>query len=106
MPSSVLRRAFLRFAASESGRGATMEARLALGLVVVAMEDLRQALAHVPLDVIGQHMEKEMGADPGRAPVKEGPDLQVDGLEGAEGALDPGQGFVAAHLFLCMCHST
>ena len=35
-----------------------------------------------------------MGADAILEPVEDGPDFQIDGLEGAEGAFDLGQAFV------------
>lgn len=38
-----------------------------------------------------------MGADSRRQPVEQRADLEVDGLEGAEGALDLGQRLVGAH---------
>ena len=53
--------------------------------------------AHVPFDVIGQHAQKHVRAHPIGQPVMHRTDLQIDRLDAAEGALHPGQGFIAAH---------
>ena len=66
-------------------------------LVVIVEQHRRQALAHVPFEVIGQHAEKHMPAHPIGQPVMHRTDLQIDGLDAAKGALHQGQGLVAAH---------
>jgi hypothetical protein len=51
----------------------------------------------VPLDVIGEHAEKDVGTDPiGQVMVDEA-DLEVDGLVASKRLLDVGQVFVGAH---------
>ena len=45
-----------------------------------------QQLAHVPFDVIGEHAEQDMSADTIRQAVMDGPHMQIDGLETAEGS--------------------
>jgi hypothetical protein len=53
-----------------------------------------QRPAHVPLDVIGEHAEKDMRLHPAGEAIVDGADLEVDGLERAEGALDVGEALV------------
>ena len=66
-------------------------------LIGVVVEHGRQTLAHVPFQILGEHAQKHVGADAICQPVINRPDLQVDGLEAAEGALDQAQRLVAAH---------
>src|SRR4051812_26064324 len=69
----------------------------ALGvLLLVGEHQLAPRLAHVPLDVVGEHAQEDVGADAIFAPVVDRPDLEVDGLEGAEGAFHAGQRLVVA----------
>ena len=49
----------------------------------------------VPLDVVGEHAEEDVGAHPVLAPVVDGSE-EFDGLEAAEGALDAGEVLVGA----------
>ena len=72
-------------------------AAAALGgvLVVVFEEDGSEGAAHVPLDVVGEHAEEDVGAHPVLAPVVDGSE-EFDGLEAAEGALDAGEVLVGA----------
>ena len=44
-----------------------------------------------------QHAQKHVGAHPVGQPVVDRPDLQIDALEAAEGALDQAQRLVTAH---------
>ncbi len=48
----------------------------------------------MPLHVISQHAEEDMGLDAALKPVTDGPDLKVHALERAEGAFHFGQAFV------------
>ena len=63
------------------------------GLVVVGEQDGREPGLHVPGDVVGDHPQEHVGADPVLGAVPDRPDVQV-GIEGAEGPLDLGQGLV------------
>ncbi len=56
-------------------------------LATVTGQDLEQD------DVVRQHAQEHVGADPGLGAVADGPDVQV-AVEGAEGALDVGEGLV------------
>src|SRR5271165_5606518 len=66
-------------------------------LVGVVVEHGRQALAHVPFQVVCEHAQKHVGAHTLGQPVIDRPDLEIDGLDAAEGALHQAEGFVAAH---------
>jgi hypothetical protein len=55
------------------------------GTIVVVIEHRREPGAQVPLDIIGEHAEEDVGAHARRAVVKERADFEVDGLERAEG---------------------
>ena len=64
--------------------------------VLVFEEVGRPGLAQVPFHVIGQHAEKDVRTHaPGQA-MMDGPDAQVDGLEGAEYLFGMGQRLVTA----------
>ena len=67
------------------------------GRVVVVEQERLEGLAHVPLDVVGEHAQQDVGAHPVGAAVVDRPYLQVDGLEGPKGALDLRQVLVGAH---------
>jgi hypothetical protein len=41
-------------------------------------------MAQVPYEVQGEHTDEHVGAHPGLAPVEDGTDLQVDGLQALE----------------------
>ena len=64
-----------------------------IGLVV---EHGGEPGAHVMLDVIGEHAQEDVGAHARRRPVEDRTQMDVDGLQGAERALDPGEAFVSA----------
>ena len=57
----------------------------------------RQLLAHVPVDVIGEHAEEDVRPHAAGEPVVDGADVEVDRLEVAEGALDVGEALVGEH---------
>ena len=67
------------------------------GAVVVVEQDGLERLAHVPFDVVGEHAEEARGRARGGA-VRwiDRADLEIDGLEAAEGALDLAKAFVGA----------
>ena len=44
----------------------------------------------------GEHAQEDMGAHPRGEPVVDRPDVQIDGLQAAEGALDAGEALVGA----------
>ena len=43
---------------------------------------------HVPFEVVGEHAQQDVGADPVGRIVMNGAHLEVDGFEATEGALD------------------
>src|SRR5436189_3526195 len=65
------------------------------GIVVVEQHGF-ETLAHVPFDMAGEHAQEDMGAHPGRQPMVDRAQVQIDGLEAAKGALDPGEALVGA----------
>ena len=80
---ALARAAFERWA--RDGRGT---AGFGGGRVVVVEEH------HVPLDVVGEHAEEDVGADAPLEAVVDGPHLEIHPLEAAEGALDPAEALV------------
>ena len=69
-----------------------------LGLLVgVGKHQFAPGLAHVPLDVVGEHAQEDMRAHPIGQTVVDRAHLQIDGLERTEGALDVGERLVVAH---------
>src|SRR6516165_926203 len=66
------------------------------GEIVVVEQHGFETLAHVPLDMAGEHAQEDMGAHPGRQPMVDRAQMQIDGLEAAKGALDPGEALVGA----------
>ncbi len=87
-PSSVFFAAAFRLAAGET---------LALVALVVVEQHRRERPAHVPFEIIGQHAEENMGAHARADPVMDRADLDVDGLQAAEGALDTSEALVGQH---------
>ena len=67
------------------------------GRVVVVEQERLEGLAHVPLDVVGEHAQQDVRPHPVGAAVVDQAHLQVDGLEGPKGALDLRQVLVGAH---------
>ena len=63
------------------------------GLVVVGEQQGCEPGLHVPGDVVRDHPQEHVGADPGFGAVPDRADVQV-GVERAEGPLDLGQGLV------------
>src|SRR5436189_2371590 len=65
------------------------------GIVVIEQHGF-EALAHVPFDMAGEHAQEDMGAHPRRQPMVDRSQVQIDGLETAEGALDAGEALIGA----------
>ena len=57
-------------------------------LVGIVVEHRLEAGAHLPFDVVGEHAQEDVGADAVGEPMVDRPDLEIDGLQAAEGALD------------------
>src|SRR5258706_5907931 len=56
------------------------------------MEEQRgQRLAQMPFDVIGEHAKKDMGTNAIGGPMADRANLEIDGLQATESALDAGQ---------------
>ena len=53
----------------------------------------------MPLDVVGEHAKEDMGSHTVRGPMADGADIEVDGLQAAESALDPREIFVGLDRF-------
>ena len=66
--------------------------RLGGFLVVIVIEHGRQALAHVPFEVVAEHAQEDVGAHPLGQPVVDRADVEVDGLDRADGPLDQAEG--------------
>ena len=60
-----------------------------LGLLVFIGEEQRApSFDHMPLDVVGEHGEEDVGADAALQAMSDGPDHQVNTFETAEGPFD------------------
>ena len=51
----------------------------------------------MPLQIIGQHAEQDVGAHAWRGPMEHRTQLEIDGLQRTEGVLDAAEAFVGAH---------
>jgi len=69
---------------------------LGLGGFVIGLlvEHGGEAGAHVMLDIIGEHAEQDVGADPAGGVVEDRTDFEIDGLQAAKGPFDLGQGWL------------
>jgi len=96
--SSVVRlRAALASASSERWAAATgWRVWRPRRVVVVDEQDWGQGLFHVPADVVGQHAQEHVGADPVGQPMPDGAHVQF-GVEGAEEPFDVFESLVAQH---------
>ncbi len=63
----------------------------------VVEEQRSERLAHVPLDVVGEHAQEDVSSDVVLGAVVNGPHQQVHALQAAEGSFDEGQALVLAH---------
>ena len=70
---------------------------LGRGGIVVVEEQRGERAAHVPLDAVGEHAEKDVGADRAFKAVVDGPHPDIDGLVAAERPLYPAQAPVGPH---------
>jgi hypothetical protein len=66
------------------------------GFIVVLEEDWGQDLFHVPADVVGQHLQEQVGAHPLGQSVAERVDIEF-ALEGTEEPFDIGEVLLAQH---------
>ena len=55
----------------------------------VVEQQRRQGVAQMPLNMIGEHAEEDVGPYTVGGPMADGTDIEVDGLEASEGAFDP-----------------
>ena len=97
--SSVRKVRALSCALAEGLAGTTGESRCA-SAVALSSSSKSKGLAHMPLDVIGEHAEKDMGTDPIDQVMIDGADLEVDGLVAAKRLLDVAEVFVGTHRLL------
>jgi len=81
------------FRGAGGGGDGALPGGLGGGLVVVGEQDGCEPGLHVPGDVVRDHPQEHVRADPVLGAVPDRPDVQV-GIEGAEGPLDQGQGLV------------
>jgi len=65
-------------------------------LVVVVVEHRGETGTHMPLDVIGQHAQEDVGAHALLQPMVDRPDVQIDGLQATKRALHLGERLVGA----------
>src|SRR6201987_4038769 len=82
---------------TEAERQAGLSLCLARRRIGLVEQHRGEAPAHVPLQIIGQHAEQDVRADPWRGPMKHRTQLEIDGLQRAEGVLDAAETFVGAH---------
>ena len=71
--------------------------RVARGRIVLVEQHRGQAPAHVPFQIVGQHAEQDVRAHPRRGPMEHRTQLEIDGLQRAEGVLHAAETFVGAH---------
>src|SRR5712691_2088769 len=69
--------------------------------VLILEEDWRPSLPHMPLQVVGERAQEDVGADAIGNPVIDGPDLEIDPLQAAEGALHLGKSLVVPDRVFC-----
>ena len=70
---------------------------VSLGALVIVEQDRSERLAHVPLEIIGEHAEQHVSTHPIGQAVMDGSDFEIDRLDGTEGALGLAQALVGAH---------
>ena len=49
-------------------------------LILIGKEQFTPHLAHVPLNVVGQHAQEDVGTDSGLEPMMDGADMQINRL--------------------------
>ncbi len=87
----------LGFGARRAFGGRHRVARRLGRLILVGKEQFAPGLFQMPLDVVGEHAEEDVGAYTIAQAVMDGADLEVDGLHRPKRALDLREGFVMAH---------
>ncbi len=65
--------------------------------VRIVIEHRSETLSHVPLDIIGEHAQADMCAHARGSPMEDRSNLQVDGLDAADGAFNLSEAFVGSH---------
>lgn len=91
---------FWRAPAEGSAGGYRVAVGACLGERLIVEEQWRPGSAQVPLNVVGEQAEEDMGAYPVFTAVVDRADAQIQALECAKGALDLGKVLVAAHAVL------
>ena len=66
------------FGRTHRGSNDGIALRLAGGGIVIVKENRRQSTAHVPFDIVGQHAEQDVSANPVGQIVVDGADLEID----------------------------
>ncbi len=56
-----------------------------LGALVIVEQDRSECLTHVPFEVVGEHAQQHVGADPIGQAVMDRSDLEINGFDRAEG---------------------
>ena len=104
MHGPALRGGFVAFLVPDASRGLGFRdgvAGPAAAVQFFIFEERRgQGFAHVPLDIVGEHCDEDVGAHVVRRAVVDGSNAQVDALETAEGLLDLSEALVGAHRVL------
>ena len=57
-------------------------------LILIGEEQFPPGLAHMPLNVVGEHAEEDVGPHSVTQTMVDGTDLEVDGLQGTKRAFD------------------
>jgi transposase len=68
-----------------------------LGALMIVEQVRSERLAHVPLEIVGEHAQQHMGADPIGQAMVDRSDLEIDGLDRTEGTLGLAQALVDPH---------
>src|SRR5260370_40398868 len=68
-----------------------------LGTLMIIEQDGSERLSRVPFEIIGEHAEQYVGADAIGQAMVDRPDLEIDGLDRAEGAFGLAQTLVGPH---------
>src|SRR5262245_53418588 len=66
-------------------------------LVVVVKKDRGECATHVPFNVVAEHAKEDVSADAIGLAMMDGSDLEVDGFDATEGALDRCQALVGTY---------
>src|SRR5262245_27364889 len=66
-------------------------------MILVGKHQFLPGLAHVPLDIVGEHAQENVRAHTGLETMMDGPDLEIHGLERAKRPFHRAQSLVVAH---------